>query len=63
MVASLRAAGIASPSQLVSCRELGGQCKGKEDPEVVLGQREGPRAGAERETLLDLELPCSSEPV
>lgn len=38
---------FASPSQLVSCRELGGQCKGNEDPEMVLGQGEGPRVMAE----------------
>lgn len=42
-----RAVGIASPSQLVSCRSWVVR-QGREDPEMVLGAGRGPGAGAER---------------
>lgn len=58
-MAGLRAVGIASPSQLVSCWELGGQRKGREDPEMLLGVGRGPQREAQGRHL-DLELPCST---
>lgn len=54
MVASLRAAEcLSQPAGFLPGAGVVNARKG-EDPEVVLGQREGPRAGAERETHLDL---------
>lgn len=69
-MAGLRAAGTASPSQLVSCRDLGGQSKGRGDPEMALGAGTGPQ-GWDRERLkvaiwilsfLDHQVPCRGSP-
>lgn len=67
-LASLRTVGIASPRRLVSCPELGGQGKGREDPEMALGggrlcwgQGEDPRMGAgERPGVAIWILSCSA---
>lgn len=62
MMAGLRAVGIASPSQLVSCWELGGQGKGREDPEMILGVGRGPQGwGRERPKVAIWILSCLAQ--